>query len=308
MAYLYAEPVARMTSEGVLEACDTPLDIEGEYLNVVNNLKATGKEFRILREAINFPSLQQIIMKKPKIIHISTHGAFDAERNEFYLAIEDVGNGLEDKFTQDRLQKLLGISQTPDRPTHDIKLAFVSACQSEEIGKIFLEAGIPIVISVNSEQNIMDQVCNIFSQQFYRNLLDGNTIRDSFYSAQEFVQVSKENFETCCCAHKHKDDCVWYKYYLKDWRAAHDLHKQTCKCNYKGVNGSRQHKKTCELFQNFVNFLSELKKEQAPKKESDLNAGLLGLTMNDLEDSDAFDDDFITEMQNDVIVLDQQQD
>jgi len=33
---------------------------------------------------------------------------------------------------------------------------FVSACHSEEIGEIFLKAGVPVVIAVNSEEVIMD--------------------------------------------------------------------------------------------------------------------------------------------------------
>ena len=36
------------------------------------------------------------------------------------------------------------------------KLAFVSACHSEEIGKIFIEKGVPAVIVVNSDTTIAD--------------------------------------------------------------------------------------------------------------------------------------------------------
>jgi hypothetical protein len=32
-----------------------------------------------------------------------------------------------------------------------IKLVFVSACHSEDIGKIFIEAKVPVVIAVNSK-------------------------------------------------------------------------------------------------------------------------------------------------------------
>ena len=59
---------------------------------------------------------------------------------------------------------------------NNIKMAFVSACQSEEIGEIFLKSGVPVVVSVNSDQEIMDEVCQIFSSTFYDFLLSGNTI------------------------------------------------------------------------------------------------------------------------------------
>lgn len=38
-----------------------------------------------MKQAINFESLKQMIARKPKIIHISCHGDFDKETNEFYL-------------------------------------------------------------------------------------------------------------------------------------------------------------------------------------------------------------------------------
>lgn len=55
-------------------------------------------------------------------------------------------------------------------------MAFVSACQSEEIGEIFLKSGVPVVVSVNSDQEIMDEVCRVFSSSFYEYILAGNTI------------------------------------------------------------------------------------------------------------------------------------
>lgn len=44
------------------------------------------------------------------------------------------------------------------------KLVFINACHSEEIGKIFSEAGIPVVIAVQSNLKILDEVASQFSQ------------------------------------------------------------------------------------------------------------------------------------------------
>jgi hypothetical protein len=54
---------------------------------------------------------------------------------------------------------------------HGIKLAFVSACHSEEIGNILLKCHIPIVISVNSNWEVADEICLIFSRHLYMQLL-----------------------------------------------------------------------------------------------------------------------------------------
>ena len=74
MAYLYADPIVKRGKDGNLKAVSMPLDLDAEYLNLVDNLRHTGKEFSIKKEAINFQSLSQIISKNPKIIHISAHG------------------------------------------------------------------------------------------------------------------------------------------------------------------------------------------------------------------------------------------
>lgn len=133
---------------------------------------------------------------------------------------------------------------------HGIKLAFVSACQSEEIGKIFFEAGIPVVIAVNSNQGIMDSACRTFSSQFYRQLLLGHSIKDAFDMARAHVGLSDcGQYETCCCAHAHKDDCLWYKLFQKDPKRAHEMHSKSCPCKTMGTGGQggfqRQHRSTC---------------------------------------------------------------
>jgi len=59
MAYLYADPIVKLSADtNKLVAVDTPLDLDAEYQNVVDNLKATGKQFTMLKEAINYQSLQ----------------------------------------------------------------------------------------------------------------------------------------------------------------------------------------------------------------------------------------------------------
>ena len=158
--------------------------------------------------------------------------------------MEKKGTGEQDNLSEGRLQpivKNIGFLHQNERSQFPIKLAFVSACQSEEIGQIFLNAGIPIVISVktdleqmNIDQNfgsILDSCCQLFSQNFYRNLLQGFTINQSFESARVSIQINDQKFDTCCCAHKHAADCIWYKFYVQNPEEAHLLHAKQCGCN-----------------------------------------------------------------------------
>ena len=75
---------------------------------------------------MNHQTLKNVIGIKPKILHLSCHGAKDKEnKNKFNLFFEEIGNGHEDKFSETRLKTLLGIS---DDKRNKIELVFVSAC------------------------------------------------------------------------------------------------------------------------------------------------------------------------------------
>ncbi len=81
----------------------------------------------------------------------------------------------------------------------------------------------PAVIAVNSESEIMDKVCDIFSKYLYENLLNNQTVDQAFKGAKDLVtqavtgtDVSNQDFTTCCCAHKHDEECSWYKYWLEE--------------------------------------------------------------------------------------------
>lgn len=60
---------------------------------------------------------------------------------------------------------------------------------------------------------------------------------DAYKSAQTFVAAHQaaHNIYSCCCAHPHKDDCMWIER-AKDIGhiKAHELHMPTCKCNLSG--------------------------------------------------------------------------
>jgi len=62
-------------------------------------------------------------------------------------------------------------------------MVFINACHSEHLGKIFKEAGIPIVVSVQSDLKIADSIAEYFSNQLYSELLQGATIHDAFVRA-----------------------------------------------------------------------------------------------------------------------------
>ena len=85
-----------------------PLDLEVEYESIIENLESTGKSFTIEKIAMNTESIKKVINKQPMIIHMSSHGDFDSEKQQYYLAIEDSTDlCLEDRIHQDRISTLL---------------------------------------------------------------------------------------------------------------------------------------------------------------------------------------------------------
>lgn len=151
-----------------------------------------------------------------------------------------MGNGIADKFYQSRLYDLLGSEED-----HGIKLAFVSACYSEEIGNILFKCNIPIVISVNSSSQIADEICLIFSRHLYMQLLQGVSIKKAFLEAQRTCRASPVSCNSCCCAHSHTKQCKWQKYANKNgYDKAHDLHSGKCMCNLP----LNKHKTNCKVY------------------------------------------------------------
>jgi hypothetical protein len=91
------------------------------------------------------------------------------------LAFEEKDSGIQDRITGERLKSLLG-KLTGDK----VKLVFVSACHSEIIGNIFLQARVPIVVCVNSESMILSEVCGLFARNFYNYLFNGMSPNEAF--------------------------------------------------------------------------------------------------------------------------------
>lgn len=111
MVYLYSNPIVQEIRGGELEPVAVPLEVNQEYIDLVESLKRAGKQFQIKKEAINSDTLGDMIDKKPSIIHISSHGAFDRQKEEFYLAVENKKDkiGIEYKLYEDNLKHILNV-------------------------------------------------------------------------------------------------------------------------------------------------------------------------------------------------------
>ena len=123
LAYFYSQPLVKKAIEintkvKLGQQISSHLDTHNEYLKLMQTLKSMKKEFRIVKDAINFESFKQTLTRSPKMIHISCHGDFDPVLNEFYLQFEELGTGVVDKFNQSRLNDLMGGNSTETDPSN----------------------------------------------------------------------------------------------------------------------------------------------------------------------------------------------
>ena len=118
-----------------------------------------------------------------------------------------------------------------------------------------------VVIGVTQSNEIMDEDCKMFYQALYQNLINNETIRDSYNKAIESIRKGKDHeIPSCCCAHKHdRKDCKWYKLYQEDPKRAHDLHSWNTCCN----SENKVHEENCL---NLKEFNKEVGKQDDNKR------------------------------------------
>jgi hypothetical protein len=263
-----------------------PVDYEKEILNLVDCFKNTNKKISARFEIANFDNLQEVLRKRPKILHISCQGAYEYEENlylqndllqdsrqdledyrnkdykdsNFYLYFED-NIGRLDKFNTTKLSKLLN-SLTNQNDNNEIqncglKLIIISSSHSQEIAEILINTtNIPFIISVHSDTSMFDPLSLKFYKIFYECLFEGKSIEFSFDIAKKivFAQYDYKNSKIihCCCFHKHKIDCPWKKYNMTQQNEqnekSHLFHLKQCKCAYPE---SHVHNINCLWVKNF---------------------------------------------------------
>ena len=71
---------------------------------------------------------------------------------------------------------------------------FISSCHSEGIGKVFFENGVKHVICIRQDEQVSDEVANIFANQFYELLFKNDLpICQVFYQTLINIENNKNN-------------------------------------------------------------------------------------------------------------------
>ena len=239
--FLYASPIIRIFKNKIEEEFK-PINYRLEIRNLFHLFNRSNLKFNCSFECANEKKLKDAIIKQPKILHLSSHGILD-ENREYSLFLEE--KGVLHPVHQSELKKILS---SVSEQLKNINLVFVSTCFSETLGELFLEYGIKNVIYIQGKTFISDKAAVQFSHIFYDELIKGRTIEDAFNITKRRLQTCKEKdyfqIEKCCCWHWHKPEFCPLK---KDKKNIHDkYHNYKCDCDFDEFN---IHEENCKLIQ-----------------------------------------------------------
>jgi tetratricopeptide (TPR) repeat protein len=149
------------------------LDIKAERDAIVRELAACKKEISLRLGYATIDELARSIGENFNILYVSSHG------HEEFLLFED-GKGGSQPVTGDYLKRLICMG--------GFELAIVTACYSEKIGEMLVEAGIRHVIAVQCDVPVLDEAAIVFIGQFFRSLFQGDSVQKAFEMAKLLIE------------------------------------------------------------------------------------------------------------------------
>ena len=237
--FLYASPILNKHRSEVFKE----INYRSEIKQLINIFEKSKQEYNCIFECANKEKLKNAIIKQPKILHISSHGFFD-ENKEYYLRLEE--KGVLQEIHEKELEIILKLVSNQ---LEKIDLVFASTCYSQKLGELFLANGIKNVIYIQGMNPVSDKAAIKFSANFYSELIKGNNIFDAFYKTKQLVELDKEKdkfqLKKCCCNHWHDQKICPL---IKNIKAFHSLyHIKKCDCEYEEYN---IHEENCAFIEN----------------------------------------------------------
>ncbi len=150
------------------------LDVKSERDTIVRELSACRRRISL---RIGFATTDELalgVTDKFNILHLSGHG------NQDFLVFEDGKSGSQ-RVYGDYLRRLIGTGGP-------FELAIVSACHSEKIAEMLVQAGVRHVIAIRCDTPVLDHAATTFIRQFYRNLFRRDPLQKAFEMAELLVE------------------------------------------------------------------------------------------------------------------------
>ena len=271
LIYLYASPIIKGDH---FEESDSPISYMEEIKIILDLMAKKRKQFNCKFECINEEVFRNILANnKTKILHISSHGIYDGK--SYSIRMEDLKkNGQGKDISKSTLESMLKLYRFN---LSQIDLVIASTCYSQDLAELFFEYGVKNIIYIERETEIIDSISVLFVKYFYKRLLEGQTIGESFNNTIKRLKIDKDILiiqnNACCCTHYHKPNCNLSKEKIKEnfHSEIHAQKSEKCKCSYEQPH--HHNKKKCDYFDLFKKKIKD--EEVKDIKEDDPNVNVI---------------------------------
>jgi len=238
------------------------VDFEPEIKKFSKFFENLNKKIKVSFEIANQSNFSQILKQKPNIIFISCIGIFRLIDNkpEFSICLEDDYGQL--SVISLECFKIL-------TNNNNVDLIIVSTNYSKSVQEFFVQAGFSNVICVYSKYHTLDRAGMNFLKSFYKYLLDGNSLSDSFEFSKKIITKKEKNYRECipcCCYHEYvrsnnkqcnlmKKLIEYDKYYFCSLHNVNEKRynkKNSCTCNIKEFKHSLEEKFMMKFQENLI--------------------------------------------------------
>ena len=200
LIYLYASPI--FDEKDKKTAIYKKISYREEMNIIINLMTNKGKEFKCLFECASENVLINYLKyKKAKILHISSHGAVnESQKDKYTLKLENS----KDCGTMQSIEEGTLITNLNDK-INKFDLIVLLSCYSERFKNIIVNNNktlypkyiiyVKILKNDDTSKNklngtINDTICIQFTKYFYSELINGNSIEESFKKAKENLKVN----------------------------------------------------------------------------------------------------------------------
>jgi len=169
-----------------LHTMEANLSLSTEF-NLLQNLLSSSSNLHKVRltfsssPATSNSLLNSLTSSETTILHYSGHGTADFLTGESKF-------GLTEPISIPVLTSLISSSSTGHQ---NLKLVFISACQSESMASCF--DFVPHVVAISVDKNVLDERAIQFSATFYSDLLSGKTVSAAFSNACVSVSIADKS-------------------------------------------------------------------------------------------------------------------
>ena len=188
LIYLYASPLVKNDDGDPSEKAK--ISYRNEIKFILDIMRKRKKKFKCSFQCVSQNVLRDVLAtKKTKILHISSHGKYIKDNKDYYVLFEDLDKcGQEQVIQKNTLKSIL---QSNSSKIQNIDLIILTSCHSENFKELIVEVCKPkYIIYINKEDEIRDIVCVFFTEYFYSELTEGNSISESFYKAKEKLKLN----------------------------------------------------------------------------------------------------------------------